>query len=150
MNDLLTREATEAEIAQLTEINELTWPYEKASTDRAPWTVTLNDGFAVILYFPLEAAVAVQNAGHHILASSERDLAENFAKFREPKFDIEWIACVTCTRHDTCGNHAQHGEGCHCLYRGRFFYVYNADNSRHVVCQNHYTPAANVVEIEFM
>lgn len=150
MNDLLTREATEAEITQLTEINKLARPYVKASAELDPWTVTLNDGFAVILYFPLKAAVAVENAGHMIRAASAQDLAESFARSREKEFQLEWIACVTCTRHDTCGNHKQHGEGCHCLYRGRFFYVYHTDGDRHVVCQNHYTPAANVVEIEFM
>lgn len=149
MTDLLSRKATELEITHLTAINAITWPYEKASTERDPWHVTLIHGFTVILYLPLKAAVALEKTGHEIRAASAQDLAENFAMFRERKFDIEWITCGTCTRHDKCGNHQQHGDGCHCLYRGRFFYVYNPDSTRDVVCENHYRAAANVVEIEF-
>lgn len=53
---------------QLKKINQMVHPWLQASTERLPWTVTLDGGTKVTIACPLGAAVEIEEAGYCITA----------------------------------------------------------------------------------
>ena len=129
------RAAVDDDHAPLLAVLKITWPHEQASTERDPWTITLSTGYTTIIWTPLSAAVQLENEGYAIRAASAADHAHDLARSRSLPA-LEFIACARCTRADRCANHAQHGQGCHCRYRGDFFRAARPGGTE-VLCTNH-------------
>lgn len=53
---------------ELKRINRIVDPWIPVSTERLPWTVTLDGGTEVTIACPLGAAVEIEEAGHSIIA----------------------------------------------------------------------------------
>lgn len=148
--------ASDAEAARIAKMTFLVRRFLVADPERNPWTVTLPTGYKTILWMPVKAAVELADRhGVDCLASSADDLARDWWRSRQAsgaKLDPFGFGCDRCTRFDTCGNHEQHSEGCHCLYRGDFWYAYDAGGVRLTLCANHRDQAPNpaaTVMVEF-
>lgn len=147
------QKATKDDVAELTAIKKVTFPHEEACGERDPFVVTLATGLELIIWTPLAAAVELETLGHAVRAASESDLLADAMRAQKlaDEADFTPIECAHCTRFDRCGNHEQHGVGCHCLYRGDFFRSF-AEGAVTILCvgHKHFGNPAATVKIEFI
>lgn len=130
------RTAVEADKKPVGDVLDIVRPFERDSVEREPWTIRLSTGFNTIVWTCLPAAVALENAGYAITVATKQDMALDLMR-RQTMVSPTFIECAVCTRHDRCANHDQHGDGCHCLYRGDFYRAHFPDGSDKVLCTRH-------------